>query len=1538
MKTELYILSFVLLLLTVACTTVEQDLPSSKADMTFVAEWADMQTKTAFQADETSIWWSPYDEICIYYGASEGNKFTSTNDAEVPKAEFRGTLNAFTGESEAGVAYYFWAVYPYESAVSCDGESVVATLADEQMAKAGSFAPNTNIAIAKSTGLNLSFYNACSWFRFSVTKEGVKRVIFRGNNDEDVTGKFRVSMGEDNRPTAPEVIEGKKEITLHLPDYEPFEVGKIYYITLFPQVFTKGFTVTFKTDTEIATRSISAKATFLRSKYNSGIGFDSPEKGVVYTEDPNAENLSGGVEGGTESGLYFGLSTFDRYYQYYPIKLISEDALEDYYSIINSLELTTLNGTLLLYSCDEDITAMRRVSLPSDLTTVSLVTFTDGFDQGSRNYHRDLYSNDNEYLDAVNYRLLNETIGDVPIKSYAIGLKGTDALSDIDAFRDWLRKLASTPKNSSEKYVYEIDWDNFNILSDAFAKIAEELSESIKLYNVRVHFPLVGDGDRVRITFDINDPKNTNARKSNWYIEGIYDDTNLLLHDIEYHGFDGNLPTTIHDSGYDGFELYFNFDGLHPSSDAEIVETNIYTWRYNTSTSTWTANTETSQDAPPEINVIHSSALVLLNLDLSKSLEGKLPDLKKYSKEFISTLYTSSVDPNVVKTVRLNKTEMSLLAGKTEALVATVSPSTANIASLKWESAIPSVATVDQNGNVYGVSEGTTIVTVKSEDGKAKASCTIRVSFQHVESISLNKSELTMYEGKTETLFATIMPIDASDASVSWTSSAPDVATVSSSGVVKVLSKGSATITAKTTDGEKTATCNVVVTDYTPSTNPIDLSLVVYSPTLRRRGYITNEELQYVNMSEYTVEGLAVLSASGDFMIALEDASSSTICYDAASLFYQIPSYDQGMTISARFQEINNALSEFGGSSLRSDSYYWTSGKSSDGYPLCIFGSGGKLLSTTRSTSYVREVAPLTSLAPRCFVTKSQGLSLAYYDANGKRCVAKKRDDVPLGCTIEGLAVESSSGKGNVIIALEDANSTPITWEAARNVYNMENMITEEEGRLISARFQEINNALSEFGGSRLQDNYYWTSGKSSTDNYYYCINGGGGSLYSRYYANTAYLRLKKGTVTTSNPVFAITLATPTDYLNNRTSSVAFTAFKVDAATIDFTMDNSTAPAFNVEILKSDDGLLTTIPAGTTGYTYAEGTDKWGITGTGGIDAVKLRGIPTLPLWNYVDDKTYYGTLTIKNSLGYTVATMKVAFTKTLPTAAPSGYSVKTGLLNASGVYNCYMVPNNWTANAATNGTMAMLNVFNFPAGLASNYIISFAESNKNASGAFIPVTVAGNGPLSVDKSYIDNTKQHATSVVYNYGDISSVRHADASIADKNVYVGVDSFPTVYNCIYNSTYTWAWKWSVGKNASGAVTSSDYPGWSGATPVPGFFQTVAPTTTMTPEIFYNDFDGQTMPIANIQGYSHWDSAYNAPLNSPLKGSLAIQSAKLTSNANGVEEYYTVDTGLKFTMVSGATNPTVDVPSTLTITCKDMYGHDVNVKMPVIVKRR
>lgn len=251
----------------------------------------DAQTKSVLIQDgelangqpQMKTWWSPEEEICIYYGASERNKFTSTNTELAQKATFTGTLNAFTGENESGDFNYFWAVYPYDAAVSCDGESLVAILADEQEACAGSYANKTNVTIAKSPGLSLAFYNVCSFLRFTVEKAGVIAVTFRGNNNEDVAGKFRVSIGGDGRPTVPEIIDGEKEITLTRPNNEAFEVGESYYFVLLPQTFEKGFTVQFETANQVGYRVINVSAPFTRNNINYGnTAFD---QGVTYASN-----------------------------------------------------------------------------------------------------------------------------------------------------------------------------------------------------------------------------------------------------------------------------------------------------------------------------------------------------------------------------------------------------------------------------------------------------------------------------------------------------------------------------------------------------------------------------------------------------------------------------------------------------------------------------------------------------------------------------------------------------------------------------------------------------------------------------------------------------------------------------------------------------------------------------------------------------------------------------------------------------------------------------------------------------------------------------------------------------------------------------------------------------------------------------------------------------------------------------------------------------------------------------------------------------
>ena len=81
-----------------------------------------------------------------------------------------------------------------------------------------------------------------------------------------------------------------------------------------------------------------------------------------------------------------------------------------------------------------------------------------------------------------------------------------------------------------------------------------------------------------------------------------------------------------------------------------------------------------------------------------------------------------------------------------------------------------------------------------------------------VTEVSLSQSELTLNVNKSVTLTATVSPENASNKNVSWSSSDETVATVDTNGLVEALKAGTATITVKTEDGEKTATCSVTVT------------------------------------------------------------------------------------------------------------------------------------------------------------------------------------------------------------------------------------------------------------------------------------------------------------------------------------------------------------------------------------------------------------------------------------------------------------------------------------------------------------------------------------------------------------------------------------------------------------------------------------------------------------------------------------------------------------------------------------------------------
>ncbi len=190
-------------------------------------------------------------------------------------------------------------------------------------------------------------------------------------------------------------------------------------------------------------------------------------------------------------------------------------------------------------------------------------------------------------------------------------------------------------------------------------------------------------------------------------------------------------------------------------------------------------------------------------------------------KKTTATVTVTSKNIEVTE-VKANPTSATVKIGSTAQITASVLPDNATDKSVTWTSSDPSVATVDSNGVITGLKEGTTTITITSSNGK-KATCVVTVSPNviPVDSITLDHSSTTIKVDETLSINATVLPEDATDKNIIWTSSDPSVATVDSSGVVKGLKEGTVTITAKTIDGTKEATCTVKV-EYNDGLNVYD--------------------------------------------------------------------------------------------------------------------------------------------------------------------------------------------------------------------------------------------------------------------------------------------------------------------------------------------------------------------------------------------------------------------------------------------------------------------------------------------------------------------------------------------------------------------------------------------------------------------------------------------------------------------------------------------------------------------------------------------
>lgn len=182
----------------------------------------------------------------------------------------------------------------------------------------------------------------------------------------------------------------------------------------------------------------------------------------------------------------------------------------------------------------------------------------------------------------------------------------------------------------------------------------------------------------------------------------------------------------------------------------------------------------------------------------------------------VSATCTVTVIPVPAEGIVITPTSVSMLLGETTMLSAVVFPETTTDKKITWSSDNPAIASVSSTGLVTAMSLGTAKIT--AWNGDVHATCEVTVNPVVATSISLNVKDETIFVASSTQLIPTVSPTNVTDKTICWTSSKPEIATVTDQGIVRGISVGTTTVTA--TIGSVSATCQINVVHRIPDMDP----------------------------------------------------------------------------------------------------------------------------------------------------------------------------------------------------------------------------------------------------------------------------------------------------------------------------------------------------------------------------------------------------------------------------------------------------------------------------------------------------------------------------------------------------------------------------------------------------------------------------------------------------------------------------------------------------------------------------------------------
>lgn len=310
-----------------------------------------------------------------------------------------------------------------------------------------------------------------------------------------------------------------------------------------------------------------------------------------------------------------------------------------------------------------------------------------------------------------------------------------------------------------------------------------------------------------------------------------------------------------------------------------------------------------------------------------------------------------------VTSISFNHDELELIVGDIVELDVTIQPTNATNKTVEWSSSNNRVATV-RDGVVTAYYVGSTDITAKIEGKSAK--CRVSVIDKHiaVTSIELNRNKLTMKEGESATLSATVKPENATDKTIIWSSTNPQVATVDK-GTVLAVQEGQTIIYA--TCGDKTAACEVTVEKKaipvsSISLNQTSLKLIVgesYQLTATVSPNDASDMSIHWSSSDNTVaivkDGVVTAIARGEVDIKAIAGEKSALCHIQVE---QVDAVDMGLSVLWGRYNLGATYPEAAG-----DYYAWgeLEPKSSYSWVNYRFRTYGDTYENTKYSKYVTD-------------------------------------------------------------------------------------------------------------------------------------------------------------------------------------------------------------------------------------------------------------------------------------------------------------------------------------------------------------------------------------------------------------------------------------------------------------------------------------------------------------------------------------------------------------------------------------------------------